>query len=106
MLRILVVPHQQRSAFRQPAEGALHDPTTSRMLDHAHPLRLVSSAGDVADVAPSLGHPPTGGRVIALVQAQVLGSIHSGRRSCHNDRVEGLSQQEIVVDIGRRDQDA
>ncbi len=106
MLGILVVPHQKRSAFRQPAESALHDPTTSRMFDFAHPSRLVASAGNVTDVAAPLGHTATRGRVIALVQAQVLGPIHACGRPRHHDRFEGLSQQEIVVDIGRRDQDA
>lgn len=106
MLRILVVPHQQRSAFRQPAEGALHDPTTSGILYLADSSGLGASAGDVTDVPTPLGHSPARRRVIALVQAQVLGPIHACGRPRHDDRHEGLSQQEIVVDIGRRDQDA
>src|SRR3954465_12576167 len=70
---LLLVPHQEATALRQPGERPLHHPATRLVpLRTVAPLPLLADPPDVRDGTRVGRRRSTVGIVIPLIQAQVL----------------------------------
>lgn len=85
------------SAFDDPPPRL--DPTVALGFD------LLATAAQVEDEAALLGQAPRGGVVVALVEAQMLGRPLGRFGPGDGPGVQGLAHQEVVVDVGARDDD-
>ena len=93
--------HEQSAEAVVPGVGALHHPAARLPLDAAEQGFLTAASdvgGDPSDADGGLGVL----EVVAFVEAQVLGPAWASRRA-HDHRVERLSNQPLVVDVGAGD---
>ena len=86
---LLLVAYQDGAALRQPAQRALHYPSSSWItLLSLQVLLLFSDASDMRLVVVALHHFPSGLFIVALVQAQMLRSLLCGFGTLHHDGIE------------------
>src|SRR2546421_12088632 len=84
---VLVVPHQDGSALRQPTQGPLHHPATWLAPPRSPFGRaLLADRPDMGDVAVSLGGLMARGIVVARIQAEMLPMV-PGRGPFHDERL-------------------
>ncbi len=94
--------HEQSPETVVPTVGALDDPAPW-FPPHAAKERGLASSSDVRDDPPTANDGFRVGKVVALVQAQMLRPSWSPRGSEH-DRVEHVGHHPLVVHVGSRDQ--
>jgi hypothetical protein len=102
---MLLVAAQQRPALRQPGQRPLHHPAAGLAAPGAAlgpPVR--TDRPDVVDVPVRVDHLMPGGRIVPLVQAQVLLDLF-GVGPLDHDRLDGRLQELRVVDVGPGDHD-
>src|SRR3982750_1440148 len=104
---LLLVPHQDPAAFRQPRQGPLDYPAPRLV-----PLRLVAGLLLLAD-PPDVGDVSGGGRgpfaprvIERRIQAQVLRLLGRGLGPVDDDRLDGPPQELLLHDVGRGGHDA
>src|SRR5215218_618830 len=94
---LLLVAYQDGAALRQPAQRALHYPSSSRItLVPFQVLLLFPDASDMRPVVVALRHFPSRLFIVALVQTQILRSLLGGFGTRHHDGLErGFEQLEV-----------
>src|SRR5215210_5119972 len=94
---LLLVAYQDGAALRQPAQRALHYPSSSWItLLSLRVLLLFSDVSDMRLVIVALHHFPSGLFIVALIQAQMLRSLLGGLGTLHHHGVErGFEQLEV-----------
>src|SRR5215210_9207398 len=95
---LLLVAYQDGAALRQPAQRALHYPSSSWItLLSLQVLLLFSNASDMRLVVVALHHFPSGLFIVALLQAQMLRSLLGGFGTLHHDGgiQRGFKQLEV-----------
>ena len=93
--------HEQSAELVVPGIGALDDPPP-RLASHAAQQRRLTTAADVRldPATPNLSFGVV--VVVSLVEAEVLRAPRAARRS-HNDVVQRVGEQPLVVDVGAAD---
>src|SRR5215204_3682189 len=87
---LLLVAYQDGAALRQPAQRALHYPSSSWItLLSLRVLLLFSDASDMRLVVVALHDFPSGLFIVALIQAQMLRSLLGGFGALEHDGVGG-----------------
>src|SRR5215203_1184234 len=100
---LLLVAYQDRAALRQPAQRALHYPSSSWiMLLSLRVLLLFSDASDMRLVVVALHHFPSGLFIVALIQAQMLRSLLGGFGTLHHRGFEQLEVRYVRCGYHRR----
>src|SRR5215212_163931 len=94
---LLLVAYQYGAALRQPAQRALHYPSSSRIaLVPFQVLLLFPNASDMRLVAVALHHFPSGPFIVALIQTQMLWSLLGGFGTRHHHGLQcGFEQLEV-----------
>src|SRR5215210_128563 len=94
---LLLVAYQDGAALRQPAQRALHYPSSSWItLLSLQVLLLFSDASDMRLVVVALYHFPSRLFIVALVQTQMLRSLLGGLGTLHHDGLQrGFEQLEV-----------
>src|SRR6266487_6021364 len=104
---MLVVTHQDGSALRQPAEGALDHPAARLVAGRAWAWLLqLAHALNVRRVLMLGNHFLALGVVVAFVQAKMLRIFSRRLRPIHDDGLDGILQELVIVDIGTVNRDA
>src|ERR687892_1124212 len=94
---LLLVAYQDGAALRQPAQRALHYPSSSWItLLSLRVLLLFSDASDMRLVVVALHHFPSGLFVVAFIQTQMLLRLLGGLGTLHHDGLQrGFEQLEV-----------
>src|SRR3954454_14380562 len=94
---LLLVAYQDGAALRQPAQRALHYPSSRRItLVPFRVLLLFPDASDMRLVVVALHHFPSGLFVVALAQTQMLRSLLGGFGPLHHKSLQrGFEQLEV-----------
>src|SRR5215204_7266550 len=94
---LLLVTYQDGAALRQPAQRALHYPSSSWItLLSLRVLLLFCDTSDMRLVVVALHHLPSGLFIVALIQAQTLRSLLGGFGTLHHHGLErGFEQLEV-----------
>ena len=99
--RLLVGTDQYRPTLGQPAQGAFHDPSASRVAFLAQMVQFfLTDTADVSLVPVGRNSSVTCGVVIPFVQTQVLSFIPGIFRTRHHYMLQSLFYQLGVVNIG------
>src|SRR5215207_2039507 len=94
---LLLVTYQDGAALRQPAQRALHYPSSSWItLLSLRVLLLFCDTSAMRLVVVALHHLPSGLFIVALIQAQTLRSLLGGFGTLHHHGLErGFEQLEV-----------
>src|SRR5215211_6322583 len=91
---LLLVAHQNGAAFREPAQCALHHPSSRRVAFLSLRILLFfADAPDMRNVAVAFEHFPNRVLVVALVQTQVLGRRLGRLGTLDHDGLKGSFEQ-------------
>lgn len=87
---VFVIAHQNGSTLGEPGEGAFHDPTPWRISSLVLGHDRFAFAPNVPNIAMLGDDVLSGGRVIGLIQAQMLGAFLLGSWPVHDNGFECL----------------
>ena len=106
ILRLFGPTYQDAAEAIEPGMCALDDPAPSFGTAMAFGLDFLASAAQVKGEAARLGQGAWRSIVVALVEAQVLGRPLGRLRPGDGQPIQRRAHQEMVVDVGTRDDDA